>query len=98
MSHYSRNDRVIWQERRAIKKWAERNIKPSNNKGPTPKRSGKSKSNSHKRSKNERQAVQESLQTTADERAAGRFLDIHGTKACARLRPHQPVLSQYGTQ
>ena len=51
MSHYSRNNRVTWQEMRAIKKWAERNIKPSNNKGPTPKRSGKSKSNSHKRSK-----------------------------------------------
>ena len=24
MSHYGRNDRVIWQEMRAIKKWAER--------------------------------------------------------------------------
>ena len=51
MSHYSRNDRVIWQEMRAIKKWVERNIKPSNNKGPTLKGSGKSKSSSHKRSK-----------------------------------------------
>ena len=30
MSHYGRNDRVIWQEMRAIKKWAERNVKPSN--------------------------------------------------------------------
>ena len=67
MSHYSRNDRVIWQEMRAIKKWAERNVKPSNNKGPTPKGSGKSKNSSHKRSKNEQQTVQVSLQTTTDE-------------------------------
>ena len=52
MSHYSRNDRVTWQEMRAIKKWAERNVKPSNNKGPAPKGSGKSKSSSHKKSKN----------------------------------------------
>ena len=33
----------------------------------------KSKSNSHKRSKNERQAIQASLQTTADERAVNKF-------------------------
>ena len=32
MSHYSRNDRMIWQEMRAIKKWAERNVKLSNKK------------------------------------------------------------------
>ena len=51
MSHYSKNDRVTWQEMRAIKKWAKRNVKPSNNKGPAPKGSGKSKSSSHKRSK-----------------------------------------------
>ena len=43
MSHYSRNDRVIWQEMRAIEKWAKRNVKPSNKKGPTLKGSGKSK-------------------------------------------------------
>ena len=30
MSHYGRNDRVIWQEMREIKKWAERSVKPSN--------------------------------------------------------------------
>ena len=67
MSHYGRNDRVIWQEMRAIKKWAERNVKPSKNKGPAPKGSRKSKSSSHKRSKNGRQTVQASLQTTVDE-------------------------------
>ena len=54
MSNYSRNDRVTWQEMRAIKKWAERNVKPSNNKGPASKGSGKSKSSSHKKSKNGR--------------------------------------------
>ena len=32
MSYYSRNDKVIWQEMRAIKKWAERNVKPNNKK------------------------------------------------------------------
>ena len=51
MSHYSKNDRVTWQEMRVIKKWAKRSVKPSNNKGPAPKGSGKSKSSSHKRSK-----------------------------------------------
>ena len=40
---------MTWQEMRAIKKWAKINVKPSNNKGLTPKRSGKSKSRSHKR-------------------------------------------------
>ena len=51
MSHYSINDREIWQEMRAIKKLAERNVKSNNKKSPTPNRSGKSKSNSHKRLK-----------------------------------------------
>ena len=41
MSHYGRNDRVIWQEMRAIKKWAERSVKLNNNKGLAPKGSGK---------------------------------------------------------
>ena len=36
MSRYSRNDRVTWQEMKAIKKWVERNLKPSNNKGLAP--------------------------------------------------------------
>ena len=57
MSHYSRNDRVIWQEMRAIKKWAKRNVKLSNKKGPIPKGIGKSKSSSHKMSKNRQQTV-----------------------------------------
>ena len=57
MSHYSRNDRVIWQEMRAIKKWAERNVKLSNKKSPIPKGIGKSKSSSHKMSKNRQQIV-----------------------------------------
>ena len=43
MNHYSRNDRVIWQEIKAIERWAERNVKPSNEKGPALKGSGKSK-------------------------------------------------------
>ena len=30
LSHYGRNDRVIWQEMRAIKKWAEGSVKSSN--------------------------------------------------------------------
>ena len=30
LSHYDRNDRVIWQEMKAIKKWAKRNVKPNN--------------------------------------------------------------------
>ena len=30
MSHYGRNDRVIWQEMRAMKKWVKRSIKPNN--------------------------------------------------------------------
>ena len=67
MSYYSRNDKVIWQEMRAIKKWAERNVKPSKKKSLAPKGSGKPKSSSHERSKNERQTVQVSLQSTADE-------------------------------
>ena len=29
LSHYSRNDKIIWQEMRAIKKWAKRNARPS---------------------------------------------------------------------
>ena len=58
---------MTWQEMRAIKKWTERNVKPSSNKGPAPKRGGKLKSSSHKRSKNGRQTMQASLQTTADE-------------------------------
>ena len=73
MNHYDRNDRVIWQEMGAIKKWAERSVKPSNKQISAPKESGKSKSSSHKRSKNERQVVQASLQTTANERATDRF-------------------------
>ena len=63
MSHYSINDREIWQEMRAIKKLAERNVKSNNKKSPTPNRSGKSKSNSHKRLKDERQIVQACPQT-----------------------------------
>ena len=43
MNHYSKNDRVIWQEIKAIERWAERNVKPSNKKGPASKGSGKSK-------------------------------------------------------
>ena len=43
MNHYSRNDKVIWQEIKAIERWVERNVKPSNKKGPAPKGSGKSK-------------------------------------------------------
>ena len=66
MSHYSRNDKVIWQEMRLIKKWTERNVKSNNKKGPAPKGSRKSKSSSHKSSKNERQTVWVSLQTTTD--------------------------------
>ena len=31
MSHYCKNDRVIWQEMGAIKKWAKKSVKPSNN-------------------------------------------------------------------
>ena len=66
MSHYSRNDKVIWQEMRVIKKWTERNVKSNNKKGLAPKGSGKSKSSSHKSSKNEWQTVWVSLQTTTD--------------------------------
>ena len=73
MSHYGRNDRVIWQEIRAIKKWAERSVKFNNKQISALKGSGKSKTSSHKRSKNEWQVVQASLQTTVDERAANRF-------------------------
>ena len=58
---------MTWQEMRAIKKWTERNVKPRNNKGSAPKRSGKSKNSSHKRLKNGRQTMQASLQTTVDE-------------------------------
>ena len=83
---------------RAIKKWAERSVKPSNNKGPAPKGSGKSKNNSHKKSKNERQAMQASLQTTADEKATDRFLNTYGRKARVRPRPHQFVPNLYRTQ
>ena len=36
-SHYSRNDRVIWQDMMTIKKWAGRNVKPSIKGSPTPK-------------------------------------------------------------
>ena len=57
MSHYSRNDRVIWQKMRAIKKWAERNVKPNHKKSLAFKESGKSKSSSHKMSKNRQQIV-----------------------------------------
>ena len=42
-SHYSRNDRVTWHDMTTIKKWAGRNVKPSNKKGPAPKGSRKSK-------------------------------------------------------
>ena len=66
MSHYSRNDKVIWQEMRVIKKWIERNVKSNNKKGPAPKGSRKSKSSSHKSSKNEQQTVWVNLQTTTD--------------------------------
>ena len=51
MSHYSRSDRVIWQEIRVIKRCAKRNVKPNIKYSPTPQESGKSKSSSHKRSK-----------------------------------------------
>ena len=36
-SHYSKNDKVIWQNMMAIKKWAGRNIKPSIKGSPAPK-------------------------------------------------------------
>ena len=36
-SHYSRNDRVIWQDMMTIKKWAGRNVKPSIKGSPGPK-------------------------------------------------------------
>ena len=29
LSHYSMNDRIIWQEMRAIKKWVKRSVRPS---------------------------------------------------------------------
>ena len=29
LSHYSRNDIIIWQEMRTVKKWAKRNVRPS---------------------------------------------------------------------
>ena len=35
-SHYNRNDRVIWQNMMAIKKWTGRNVKPSINGKPSP--------------------------------------------------------------
>ena len=37
LSHYSRNDRIIWQDMMAIKKWAGRNTKPSIKGSPVPK-------------------------------------------------------------
>ena len=36
-SHYSRNDRIIWQDMMTIKKWAGRNTKPSIKGSPVPK-------------------------------------------------------------
>ena len=36
-SHYSRNDRTLWQNMMASKKWAGRNVKPSIKGSPTPK-------------------------------------------------------------
>ena len=98
MSHYSRNDRVIWQKMRAIKKWAEESINPSNKQISALKGGRKSKNNSHKKSKNERQAMQASLQTTADEKATDKFLNTYGRKARVRPRPHQSVPNQYRTQ
>ena len=35
-SHYNRNDRVIWLNMMAIKKWTGRNVKPSINGKPSP--------------------------------------------------------------
>ena len=61
MSHYGKNDRVIWQEIKAIERWVERNVKPSNKKGPAPKGSRKSKAAHIKGQRTKRQAVQASL-------------------------------------
>ena len=36
-SHYSRNDRTLWQNMMASKKWAGRNVKPSIKGSPIPK-------------------------------------------------------------
>ena len=36
-SHYSRNDRIIWQNMMTIKKWVGRNVKPSIKGSPAPK-------------------------------------------------------------
>ena len=72
---------------RAIKKWAEESIKPSNKQISALKGGRKSKSSSHKKLKNERQAVQASLQITTDERAVGRLLDIHEGTRKARTSP-----------
>ena len=37
LSHYSKNDRVIWQDMMTIMKWAGRNVKPSIKGSPAPK-------------------------------------------------------------
>ena len=36
-SHYSRNDRTLWQNMMASKKWAGRNVKPNIKGSPAPK-------------------------------------------------------------
>ena len=42
---------------KVIKKWAKRNVKPNHKKNPAFKEKGKSKSRSHKRTKNGQQTV-----------------------------------------
>ena len=37
LSHYSRNDKVIWQDMMAIKRWDGRNVKSSIKGSPAPK-------------------------------------------------------------
>ena len=78
---------------RAIKKWVERNIKPSNNKGPAPKGSGKSKSNSHKRSKKQTVDCAGKPPDHGERVSNKQTLDTYGRKARARPIPYQPIPS-----
>ena len=91
-SHYSRNDKGIWQNMMATKKWAERNVKPSIKGGPAENR----KAAHVKR----RRKVPDRVNKPPGRgrRMSGKqILDIREGKARVKPRHHQPVPSQYGT-